>query len=141
MDEMEILRDDIYPDIILDKENGIFEIKGISMPENAKFFYKPVLDFLNEYVHAPNKVTHFVFNLKYFNISSSKMILFILYKLQEIHKAGHTVLVTWCYDDESDDILEAGQDYEMMSKIPFQYKEVMFKEIKENKESKESKEG
>jgi len=113
---------DGYPDIILDKENGIFEIRGISIPLDSKNFYQPILDFITEYNRDPNEVTHFLFNLRYFNISSSKMLLFILYKLRELHVAGKTVIITWCYDDE--DILEAGKDFEQMSKIPFQFKEV-----------------
>lgn len=117
-----ILRSDVYPDIIMDKENGVFEIKGISLPENGKEFYQPVIDFLEEYSLQPDKITHFVFNLRYFNISSSKMFLFILYKLKEISDAGNTVLVTWCYDDE--DIHEAGKDFEHMVIVPFQFKEV-----------------
>ncbi len=119
---IKINRSDSYPDIIMDKENGIFEIKGISLPENGKDFYQPVLDFLAEYAEAPNDVTHFLFNLRYFNISSSKMLLFILYKLQEIQTPERKVLVTWCYDDE--DILEAGKDFEQMVKVPFQFKEI-----------------
>lgn len=120
--EIKINRSDIYPDITLDKENGIFEIKGISLPSNGKEFYQPVLDFISEYVLEPNQVTHFVFNLRYFNITSSKMILFILYKLKELNEGGKSVLVTWCYDD--DDIHEAGKDFEHMVSIPFQFKEV-----------------
>jgi hypothetical protein len=122
MKEIRILRSDVYPDIIMDKENGIFEIKGISLPENGKEFYQPVVDFFDEYAEAPNTVTHIVFNLRYFNISSSKMFLFILYKLKDIHDAGNMVLVTWCYDDE--DIHEAGKDFEHMVPIPFQFKEI-----------------
>jgi len=116
------MRSDVYPDITLDKANGIFEIKGISLPENGREFYQPVIDFLDEYVKQPNTVTHFVFNLRYFNISSSKMFLFIFYKLKEIAEMDKTVLVTWCYDDE--DILEAGKDFEHMVSIPFQFKEI-----------------
>jgi hypothetical protein len=122
MREIKINRSDSYPEIVFDKENGIFEIKGISLPENGREFYQPVLDFLEEYVRAPHAFTHFVFNLKYFNISSSKMILFILYKLKELHDSGKSVLVTWCFDDA--DIREAGQDFEYMTQIPFQFKEV-----------------
>jgi len=120
--KIEIVRGDIYPDVILDKENGIFEIRGVSLPENGKDFYQPVLDFLNEYSQEPQDLTHFVFNLRFFNISSSKMIMFILYKLKEIHDAGNNVLVTWCYDDE--DIFEAGKDFEHMVPLTFQFKEV-----------------
>jgi|APLak6261662433_1056034.scaffolds.fasta_scaffold00045_9 hypothetical protein len=119
---IKINRSDVYPDIILDKENGVFEIRGISLPQDARDFYQPVLAFLDEYATNPNKVTIFVFNLKYFNVSSAKMLLFVFYRLKEIYDKGNTVLVTWCFDD--DDIKEAGQDFEHMIKIPFQYKEV-----------------
>jgi hypothetical protein len=119
---IEINSTDTYPDIFLDKENGIFEIKGISLPENGKELYQPILDFLSEYKESPATITHFIFNLRYFNISSSKMILFILYKLKELHVSGNSVLVTWCYDD--DDILEAGKDFEHMVAVPFMFKEV-----------------
>lgn len=124
---IKISRSDSYPDITLDRANGIFEIKGISLPENGKEFYQPVLDFLSEYMQAPNQVTHFVFNLRYFNISSSKMILYILYKLKELNDTGKIVLVTWCYDDE--DIHEAGKDFEHMVAIPFQFKEVFTEKV------------
>ena len=104
----------------------VFEIKGVSLPLNGKDFYQPVLDFLDEYLEDPNKITLFVFNLKYFNISSSKMFLFMLYKLKELFDSGKTVVVIWSFDD--DDIREAGEDFQHMVDIPFQFKEV-FEEI------------
>lgn len=119
---IQINKTDIYPTIIMDKENGVFEIKGVSLPLDGKDLYMPVLDFLDEYSKNPNKITLFVFNLKYFNISSSKMFLFMLYKLKEIFDSGKTVLVIWSYDD--DDIREAGDDFQQMVDVPFQFKEV-----------------
>lgn len=113
---------DIYPTIIMDKENGVFEIKGVSLPMDGKDLYQPVLDFLDEYIQNPNKITLFVFNLKYFNISSSKMFLFMLYKLKELYDSGNAVVVIWSFDDE--DIREAGDDFQQMVDVPFQFKEV-----------------
>lgn len=113
---------EIYPTIIMDKENGVFEIKGVSLPLDGKDLYQPVLDFLDEYSKNPNKITLFVFNLKYFNISSSKMFLFMLYKLKELYDSGKAVVVVWSYDDE--DIREAGDDLQHMVDVPFQFKEV-----------------
>ena len=97
---IKINRSDVYHDIILDKENGVFEIRGISLSQDARDFYQPVLAFLDEYATNPNKVTIFVFNLKYFNVSSAKMLLFVFYRLKEIYDKGNTVLVTWCFDDD-----------------------------------------
>ena len=123
MKHIKITHSDIYPTIIMDKENGVFEIKGISLPENGKEYYQPVLDFLDEYSHDPNKITLFVFNLKYFNISSSKMFLYILYKLKELYDSGSAVVVVWTFDH--DDIREAGDDFQQMVDVPFQFKEVV----------------
>ncbi len=117
-----INKTEIYPTIIMDKENGVFEIKGVSLPLDGKDLYQPVLDFLDEYSQNPNKITLFVFNLTYFNISSSKMFLYMLYKLKELHDSGRTVVVIWSYDD--DFIREAGEDYQQMVDVPFQFKEV-----------------
>ena len=117
-----INRTEIYPTIIMDKENGVFEIKGVSLPIDGKDLYQPVLDFLDEYAKNPNKITLFVFNLKYFNISSSKMYLFMLYKLKELYDSGKAVVVIWSYDDEY--IREAGDDFQQMVDVPFQFKEV-----------------
>ena len=117
-----INRTEIYPTIIMDKENGVFEIKGVSLPIDGKDLYQPVLDFLDEYAKNPNKITLFVFNLKYFNISSSKMYLFMLYKLKELYDSGKAVVVVWSYDDEY--IREAGDDFQQMVDVPFQFKEV-----------------
>lgn len=122
MKYIKINKTDIYPTIIMDKENGVFEIKGVSLPLDGRDFYNPVLDFLDQYAKDPNKITLFVFNLKYFNISSSKMFLFILYKLKEIFDSGKAVVVVWSFDDE--DIREAGEDFQHMVDVPFQFKEV-----------------
>lgn len=111
---------DKYPEIIIDKNSGLFEIKGVSLPEDGKEFYQNVLDLLDDYVRAPHHTTHFIFNMRYFNISSSKMFLFMFYKLLEIPKTGNSVIVTWYYED--DDILEAGHDYAHMIDLPFQFK-------------------
>lgn len=108
---------DKTPLIILDKEKQKFELIGVSVPADGKEFYQPALDWLKEYHTDPLDVTEFVFNLDYFNISSSKMILFILYKLQELQASGKTVKVKWFYNDE--DLFEAGQDYEYISKLDF----------------------
>src|SRR5687767_955381 len=69
------------PKIILDKKNGIMEISGRSLPEDSTEFYKPVLDWIENYANDPNSSTVFVFKLEYFNTASSKLILDLLYAL------------------------------------------------------------
>jgi len=107
------------PLVVLDGLNNKFEIIGVSIPQDGREFYQPVLDWLNEYAKEPSKSIEFILNLDYFNISSSKMILFILYKLQEINGGGCDVKIKWFFNSE--ELLEAGEDYQFISKLKFEY--------------------
>lgn len=112
------------PTILFDMEAGIFSIKGKSVPEDGKVFYEPVLQWLEQYAQNPLSETHLIFDLEYFNISSSKMLLYILYKLNELQTAGNKVKVTWCYAADDDEMFEVGEDYAFMVDIPFEFKVV-----------------
>jgi hypothetical protein len=112
------------PTILFDKDVQCFEIKGKSVPDDGKVFYEPVLNWLDTYSQSPAELTHVIFDLEYFNISTSKMLLYILYKLNEMQTAGHKVKVTWCYADEEDEMFEVGEDYAFMVDVPFDFKVV-----------------
>ena len=45
------------PTVKFDAANGIFEIKGRSIPENSIEFYKPLVDWLDEYAKSPQDNT------------------------------------------------------------------------------------
>ncbi|TAF66009.1 MAG: DUF1987 domain-containing protein [Cytophagales bacterium] len=106
------------PKIILDKNNGIFEISGRSLPEDAADFYKPVLEWLEEYSKQANEETNFIFKLEYFNTASSKLILDILSKLEKIN--GTTI--TWYYHEDDEDMEEAGTEFSELVEVPFEFK-------------------
>lgn len=112
------------PTILFDIEAGIFSIKGKSVPEDGKVFYEPILNWLENYAQQPLPETHLMFDLEYFNISSSKMLLYVLYILKKIESKGSKVKVTWCYADKEDEMYEVGEDYAFMVDIPFEFKVV-----------------
>lgn len=123
MKEIYLVATDKTPMVKL-SPNGEFEIAGKSIPEDAEDFFTPVLRWLDEYVTNPAANTRLSINLEYFNISSSKRILFILYKLNEMVSREHDVRVKWLYDDSDEDMYEVGQDYAFMVKIPFEFVEI-----------------
>lgn len=127
MERYYLAESNINPEVILDKGNNIFSIQGKSTPENARDFYAPLMDWLTEYVKQPNEKTVFVFSLEHFNISSSKIILYILLKLKEIVQQKKSVVVKWQYSDAF--ILGAGRDYAIMSNIPFEFEKISKKEV------------
>jgi hypothetical protein len=56
----------------------------------------------------------------YFNTASSKLLLDILMKLEEIHEAGHDVLIRWHYPEDDEDMEEAGEEYSDIVDVPFE---------------------
>lgn len=107
------------PFIQFDALNGKMEIKGRSIPDSPDDFWLPVLNWFESYILNPSKQTVFHINLDYFNISSSKRILFLLYKLNEMIENGLDVKVEWHYRETDEDMYEVGQDYAYMVKVPF----------------------
>jgi hypothetical protein len=79
------------PTIRFDASTGLIEIKGRSIPENSIEFYKPMVDWLEQYSANPAPKTVVNIHLEYFNTSSSKCILDVFKKLEAIHKAKNDV--------------------------------------------------
>ncbi|MFW6249373.1 MAG: DUF1987 domain-containing protein [Bacteroidota bacterium] len=114
------------PAVKFDAEQGVIEIKGRSIPENSIEFYKPMVDWLDEYAKNPKNQTTVNVQLEYFNTSSSKCILDVFKKLESIHKTQQNeVLINWYYEEDDEDMLEAGEDYESIIRIPFKMVEIV----------------
>lgn len=109
------------PTVVMDPEQGFVEIKGRSIPENSVEFYKPVMEWLDEYTNIdnPGAATNVNIQLEYFNTSSSKCILDIFKKLEALSKKGHNIVINWFYEEDDEDMQEAGEDYQAIIKVPF----------------------
>ena len=107
------------PGIILDKDTNTFSFTGKSLPENPIFFYKPVLSWLDDYLDDPNPETRVNFMMAYFNTSSSKIILDIMKRLEQIKNSGHDVVINWMFREDDEDMLEAGEIYSERVSVPF----------------------
>jgi hypothetical protein len=120
METIKIQGTEDTPKIILDAGNDIMEISGRSLPEDVSSFYEPVLNWLTEYAENPNKKTVFNFKLTYFNTASSKLLLDILMKLEEMNEKGQDVLIRWHYPEDDEDMAEAGEEYADIVDVPFE---------------------
>lgn len=112
------------PTVEFDSTTGILEIKGRSIPENSIDFYKPLIDWIDDYGKLPKQNTLVSIQLEYFNTSSSKCILDVFKKLEAIRTSGNEVTVDWHYEEDDEDMLEAGEDYQAIINIPFKMIEV-----------------
>jgi len=108
------------PGIRLDAAAEIFEISGRSLPEDVVKFYKPILDWLDEYAQSPNAHTVFDFKLSYFNTASSKILLDILMKLEGMHDDGKSLTIKWHFPSDDEDMEEAGKEYAEIVSVPIE---------------------
>jgi len=121
MEVIDIQGTDDTPNVILDKDKGKFEFSGRSLPEDVNLFYEPILEWIDGYAEAANDSTEVNIKLEYFNTASSKIILDLLLKFEEIVEAGNDVKIIWHYHEEEEDMLEAGEEYADIVDIPFDY--------------------
>ncbi|MCD6366119.1 MAG: DUF1987 domain-containing protein [Bacteroidales bacterium] len=113
---------DDTPTVTLDIENNIFEISGRSMPEDVASFYQPILDWIDNELKLHGGKIVFVFKMNYFNTASSKLLLDILIRLEEMIADGKNVIVHWYYDEDDEDMMEAGEEYAEIVEVPFEVK-------------------
>ncbi len=103
------------PYVHLDKSTHTFVIAGRSIPIDAEVFYTPILNWITALGEENDiKKIEFCFRFDFFNIASSKRVLFILYKLAELQKKGIVISIRWMYEKVDEDMLEIGQDYAVM---------------------------
>lgn len=112
------------PTVNFDSATGNLEIKGRSIPENSIEFYKPLLDWITSYSVSPAANTTVNIQLEYFNTSSSKCILDVFKKLEVIKNGGNAIIINWHYEEDDEDMLEAGEDYEAIIGIDFKMIEI-----------------
>jgi hypothetical protein len=103
---------------------GSLLIQGRSIPENSIEFYKPLIDWISEYSQQKEEATSVDIKLEYFNTSSSKCILDVFKRLEGVKQNGTEIHINWYYEEDDEDMLEAGEDYEAIINIPFKMIEV-----------------
>jgi hypothetical protein len=109
------------PHVNLNYENGEFIISGRSLPEDVTTFYQPIMDWIDSFGSKPIDMK-FQFKLEYFNTASSKILLDVLMKIEEIQdESGKSFTVVWYSQDNDPDMKEAGEEYADIVSIPFEY--------------------
>jgi hypothetical protein len=108
-----------FPDIIFNPESGILEISGESNPENAIESYKPVIEWLDEYIKSPSERTIVNVKLQYYNTSSSKCILNVLRRFETLFESDKLISINWFYEKGDEDGFDAARDYESLIEAPF----------------------
>lgn len=91
-------------------------ISGRSIPEDSIAFYKPLMDWVDSHMMNGNEPIEVSIRLEYFNTSSSKCLMDLL---KRIEAKASDAQVSWYYEEEDEDMLEAGEDYDAIIDLPF----------------------
>jgi SiaC family regulatory phosphoprotein len=122
MKKLEIAASKNTPHIVLDADSNVFLIEGKSFPEDCKEFYRPVVDWIDEFKVSNPKAVKVCFNLFYLSSSSIISVKQFLMKLVDLNNAGTQTTIEWSYDEDDDDIKKTGEDYQKITKLNFEYK-------------------
>jgi hypothetical protein len=130
MNTLKIEATEFSPSVFLSSESQKFEIAGESRPENTQKFYTPIIEWLDQYKqvlyweknnYGESKKIVFDFKFDYFNSSSAKYIMDILYQLESYYADGYKPIINWYYDAEDEDMKDAGEEFSKLIKVPIQF--------------------
>lgn len=133
METLRIEGTNMSPRVSFEPDRSLLEISGYSRPENARDFYMKILDWLTEYkvwLEKNGKANHnsdpvtFKFKYIYFNSSTAKFIYDIILLLSEYKNANIPLKIYWYFDEDDDELREAGEELSEMANVPFQYVEI-----------------
>jgi hypothetical protein len=108
------------PEIVLNPA-GFIKIKGRSIHENIIDFFKPVEEWVIEYIKVPADITCLDINLEYFNSASAKLLIQLFQKISYVRLKNKKFIVNWYYEEGDEDILERGEYFSSVLNIPFNF--------------------
>ena len=114
----------VTPLISFDPEGCILELKGRSSPENAIQFYKNLLENLEAFAESENEELVANFAFEYFNTSSSKCLFDVFKRLSRIEDSGKELIINWFFEEDDEDMMEAGEDYADLLDLEFNFIEI-----------------
>ncbi len=102
-------------------EEGLIKMEGQLMPENIILFFKPVEEWITNYLQKPASYTEINLNLSYLNSCSTKRLCDMLRLFNEQYLNGYNMKIIWTYEEGDDTVQEIGDDLKSMIDIPFEY--------------------
>lgn len=131
MPNLYIEKTDNTPEINFSPEENIFLIQGTSSPEDVRALYYPVIEwvriFIDDILNGEYKNFHknnplkFRIDMAYFNSSSAKFFYDIFCDLKKVSDAEIPVDIEWYYDEEDNDMKEAGVDISQLAGLEFTF--------------------
>ena len=108
-----------YSPMVELNSEGKMIIKGRSILEDPTPFYNEIISYIRT---CPSEKLTLEIRIEYMNTSSSKNVFNLLKAVKDCYNIGD-VQVKWFYEEDDEDMLEIGKDYESMVRIPIDFYE------------------
>jgi SiaC family regulatory phosphoprotein len=99
------------PKVVFNNTTNELLLEGICIPELTHDFFKPIIAFVHEVGEADIKTFTLTVKLHFFNTGSSRYILELMKTIQKLKEKGVAIKYKWFYNDDDEDIEEAGTSY------------------------------
>lgn len=109
------------PEIVLDKAKNILRFSGTSIPEDPEKLFRPVMNWVNQYMKSPNPETRIEFIMEYYNSSTARFFAEMLEKFEELNEKDRSVRIIWQCRKDDIVMLERGEDLQAIINIPFEF--------------------
>jgi Sec7-like guanine-nucleotide exchange factor len=124
MELLERIQSETSPGIIMDPKKGFIRLSGRAIPNDAERIFRPVLDWMNEYIQNPQDSTVFECEMDYFNTSSQKYMADIFKMSNQLFKNGKKVKVIWKYSKEDEDMKLIGEQFQNIIDFSINFVEI-----------------
>lgn len=104
-------------------QEGLISIKGRSIIENAGDFYKPLHQWVTDYVTGCCEETRVIFAFDFINTSSTKWVYSIVKELSKYRNVHDKVTIEWHYEKGDDELFELGEIIHSFIDCPFLFYE------------------
>jgi hypothetical protein len=104
---------------LLDPASNTYRIEGRSLPENAHQFYQPLIDWFAVLLSQKGQTVELDIYLDYYNSSTGRYLMELMLSLEEGSR-NNNIGILWRADAEDEIMLEKGEEYRVLLKIPVQ---------------------
>ncbi len=108
------------PRVEFNNSNNELLLEGICIPELTHDFFKPVINFVRQAEENSLKDFTLTVNLHFFNTGSARYILELMKNVQKLKEKGIGIKFKWFYNEDDEDIEEAGLSYSFILNEPFE---------------------
>jgi hypothetical protein len=101
-------------------EDGKLIIAGRSIPEDITDTYDPLFEALAQYSKNPQRHTEVSIMLDYSNSSTNRVLMSLFdYLNMYLFQNNYSVTINWYYVKEDNEMLDLGNDFKDLVKLPF----------------------